>query len=151
MNLEKLVPPLELCKLIPQGEFADSALVWLEIEIPQKNKKEWRVVNRTKPIEYCHNPKHPAPTLQEIMAELNSLPGVLTPTAFIHQDTWTVDCAVDASGNLVGMITEDFMHVEDIKNLDVKKSKDKNPATAALKLWLELDLKLWLELKGIEE
>lgn len=28
MTLEKLVPPLELCKLIPAGEFADSALAW---------------------------------------------------------------------------------------------------------------------------
>lgn len=27
-GLEKLVPPLELCKQIPAGEFADSALVW---------------------------------------------------------------------------------------------------------------------------
>ena len=28
MRLEDLVPPLELCKKIPAGEFADSALVW---------------------------------------------------------------------------------------------------------------------------
>lgn len=66
-KLEELVPPLELCKLIPAGEFEDSALVWIEVEIPQENKKEWRVVNATKTILACHNPKHFAPTLQEIM------------------------------------------------------------------------------------
>lgn len=27
-NLESIVPPLELCKKIPAGEFEDSALVW---------------------------------------------------------------------------------------------------------------------------
>lgn len=27
-KLESLVPPLELCKLIPAGEFADSAFIW---------------------------------------------------------------------------------------------------------------------------
>ena len=32
-NLTELVPSLELCKLIPAGEFTDSAFVWLEVEI----------------------------------------------------------------------------------------------------------------------
>ena len=29
-KLESIVPPLELCKQIPAGEFEDSALVWRE-------------------------------------------------------------------------------------------------------------------------
>ena len=29
-DLKQLVPPPELCKKIPDGEFADSALVWME-------------------------------------------------------------------------------------------------------------------------
>lgn len=69
-SLQDLVPPLDLCKLIPAGEFADSAFVWLEVEILDENKKEWGVINATKPILGCHNPKHPAPTLQEILAAL---------------------------------------------------------------------------------
>ncbi len=72
-NLTDLVPPLELCKLIPAGGFADSAFVWLEVEIPQKNQKEWRVVNRTKPVNVCHNQKYPAPTLQEIMEAVGGI------------------------------------------------------------------------------
>lgn len=27
-KLEELVPPLELCKMIPEGEFEDSAFIW---------------------------------------------------------------------------------------------------------------------------
>ena len=32
MRIEDLVPPMKLCKLIPKGKFADSALVWCEDE-----------------------------------------------------------------------------------------------------------------------
>jgi hypothetical protein len=69
MKLEELVPPLELCKLIPKGEFEDSALVWLNIDyvtIP------WKVVER----KFSHykmqrkKQSYPAPTLQEIIKEL---------------------------------------------------------------------------------
>ena len=28
-NLKSIVPPVELCKQIPAGEFEDSALVWV--------------------------------------------------------------------------------------------------------------------------
>ena len=30
-NLENLVPALDLCKRIPAGEFADSALIWRDV------------------------------------------------------------------------------------------------------------------------
>jgi hypothetical protein len=68
-NLESLVPPLELCKLIPAGEFGDSALVWLNINyvtIP------WKVVARNiSNYKMERNKKKiPAPTLQEIMEKL---------------------------------------------------------------------------------
>jgi hypothetical protein len=69
-KLKELVPPPELCKLIPAGSFEDCALVWIEVEIPQENKKEWRVIAANKIFRTCHNPKHPAPTLQEILEEL---------------------------------------------------------------------------------
>lgn len=120
MKLKELVPPLELCKLIPKGEFEDTALVWVEVEIPQENKKEWRIVNRTMPIEFCHNLKYPAPTLQEIMARLNQ--DYIKAGAFIRS-YW--GCyIIDNYGD------------------EIAKTDDNNPATAALKLWLKL--------KGIE-
>ena len=34
-KLESIVPPLELCKQIPAGEFEDSALVWLKNEVEE--------------------------------------------------------------------------------------------------------------------
>jgi hypothetical protein len=108
MKLEELVPPLELCKLIPEGEFEDSALMWIEVEIPQEDKKEWRVANATKPILACHNPKHPAPTLQEILEDLPQ--GV----ELSRDSEWF--CSLD--------MTNEYY--------------EKTPATAALKVWLKL-------------
>lgn len=126
MSLEKLVPQLDLCKLIPAGEFEDSAFVWIEVEIPQENKKEWRVVNATKPILACHNPKHPAPTLHEIMAEL-SLCDVYCDTGWFcmvgSPDHWSIgNCECD---------------------LYVRNGTENNSPEASA-------IKVWLKLKGID-
>lgn len=43
-NLKSIVPPLELCKRIPAGEFEDSAMVW---DIHGKFDK-WHVEKRVK-------------------------------------------------------------------------------------------------------
>lgn len=64
MNLENLVPPLELCKLIPAGEFEDSALVWVgkdDLEVFPRYEKQVIPISWT---------KIPAPTLQEILEKL---------------------------------------------------------------------------------
>ncbi len=73
-NLKNIVPPVELCKLIPAGEFEDSALVW---DIHGKFDK-WHVEKRVKRSvrfgDYGRmSPPHadiPAPTLEEIINEL---------------------------------------------------------------------------------
>lgn len=63
-NLKSIVPPLELCKQIPEGEFEDSALVWvydmdgLEMVMP----REVVQFEGTKMIA--------APTLEEILDDL---------------------------------------------------------------------------------
>ncbi len=75
-ELESGVPPLELCKLIPAGEFEDSVLVW-DIHGHGKFDK-WHVekrVNRSVRFgDYgIMSPPHadiPAPTLAEILAKL---------------------------------------------------------------------------------
>lgn len=121
-NLKDLVPSVELCKLIPSGEFVESALMWIEVEIPQENEKEWRIVNRTRPIEFCHNLKYPAPTLQEILLEIEKAGG-WCPTAYRLNVYWTVDCQDDK---------------EDIMNDVMEQTDPDNPATAALHLWLKL-------------
>lgn len=63
MNLEDIVPPLDLCKLIPKGKFADSVLVW------NYDYESWAVYER-----HYADPDIaiPAPTLQEILAEFHN-------------------------------------------------------------------------------
>lgn len=71
MNLQDLVPPLELCKLIPKGEFEDSALVWIEGYNPL-TKHEYVGVSERYIITPRYYTVYPAPTLQEILADIKS-------------------------------------------------------------------------------
>ena len=96
-RLQKLVPPIELCKLIPAGEFADSALIWVDEK------------NGVIPAELVIRKKYdiPAPTLQEIMAELQYIR--------VYKKTQNFYVAVK----------------------DQERVASFNGATAALKLWLK--------------
>lgn len=107
-NLKNLVPPLELCKLIPEGEFVDSCFVRcfdnigtvILCERENEVKTEgWRTI--------------PAPTLQEIMAELPACDCY----RFADKNEWAV--------LLVNGPVDDGV-------------KSDSPATAAMKLWLNL-------------
>jgi hypothetical protein len=136
MELKNLVPPLDLCKLIPEGEFADSAFVWLNI---QYTRIPWKVVERRiSRYKMERNKKSfPAPTTDEILDKCKDIPGVLNPSLW-WQGIWKTDCAIDKSGKL----SEEFFEDADLENLDLVCAEDKSAATAALKLWLNL--------KGIE-
>jgi hypothetical protein len=69
MNLKNLVPPLELCKLIPAGEFADSALVWETPSSSFPEDQKFHVFIRRRNV-FMHNKDMiPAPTLQEILED----------------------------------------------------------------------------------
>ena len=59
-NLKDLVPPLELCKLIPNGEFCGSVFAWWQCT----PFEEWQVVVSSSLTTI------PAPTLEEIWKEL---------------------------------------------------------------------------------
>lgn len=127
-ELKNLVPPLELCKLIPQGEFEDSALVWV---VNGDYQPKFQIVDKRK---YPFIPEdgatlYPAPTLQEILVALPPygkneqilaccVPDWADFDARVFGENWRVGYTGDCSIN------------------------DKNPATAALKLYLKL--------KGIE-
>ena len=67
VNIEKalvgLVAPLELCNKIPDGAFADSALVWLNRSLG------WFVEERHEGYDIIFE-TYPAPTLAEIMSAL---------------------------------------------------------------------------------
>lgn len=107
MNLENLVPPLGLCKLIPAGEFADSAGIYGF----DPYYEQWDFLLRE--CEGSWPDIIPAPTLQEIMAELPACDCY----RFSDKNEWTV--------LLVNGPVDDGV-------------KSDSPATAALKLWLKL-------------
>ena len=80
MKLEDLVPHLELCKKIPKGEFKNSVLFWQEIiSLDTKKVLETEVFFRKNYTDYeidtefgVEYLRYPAPTLQEILEELET-------------------------------------------------------------------------------
>ena len=86
-NLKSIVPPLELCKQIPEGEFEDSALVWVYDDVvgflcrtsgcEQIHKKEWQLEhNHPRKIAIRRKSGHeiyPAPTLAEILESIGEV------------------------------------------------------------------------------
>lgn len=118
MSTQKdLVPPLELCKLIPAGEFEDTAFVRIDNTkiIALRRSAKWNFANQ---------PHVPAPTLQEI---LEKLPRTVK----------------------LDFLGDDFHIYNDVPN--GYGVSDKNPATAALRLWLQLSDKSELSDKSDTE
>ena len=86
-TLERIVPPLELCKQIPEGEFEDAALVWVYDDVvgflcrtsgcEQIHKKEWQLEhNHPRKIAIRRKSGHeiyPAPTLAEILESIGEV------------------------------------------------------------------------------
>lgn len=110
MELKDLVPPFELCKLIPEGEFQESALYWgtqFNGTIADVFPRECGFCDKFHIVTDCI--VYPAPTLQEILKELDEF------------EVWG-----DNISNEHTVISE-FLQYE-----------DENTATAALKVWLKL-------------
>lgn len=145
MQLKELVPPPELCKLIPAGEFADSAFVWAlrKAELPyvgvavginkgtvvdgdhtlctreHANKVFWGHGKNEIPC-----PTIPAPTFDEILDELHKcLEDVFVKWSETAYHGWLVN-AYSHGRN------EDY------------QAHDQRKTTAAIKVWLKM--------KGIE-
>lgn len=80
-KLESLVPPLDLCKKIPAGEFEDAAVAWIHADVvgfirrtsgcEQVAGKEWQMIrsNASRVIRARKRGEeiYPAPMLEEIM------------------------------------------------------------------------------------
>lgn len=115
-KLEELVPPLELCKKIPEGHFEDSGLMWeLEVAANRYHGEWWEVVFRCNREDEEY---YPAPTLAEIMAELDNGRAKSPFCELLPNGKWRCSCFDwDRATNVI---------------------TDENPAAAALKLWLEL-------------
>ena len=126
-KLENLVPPLELCKQIPEGIFSDSAFwrVWSAVEqryiLCQRGTGAF--INAAAiPCPCGMRYIYPAPTLQEILEEFDH---VACASRFKRQ--WLVsyeDDPVDEDASKWG-------NMIDIRDTDAP--------TAALKLFLEME------------
>ena len=122
MNLEKLVPPLELCKQIPEGKFAESALVWkgdLDGD-PLLFPRECGICNQYG----AEIAIAPAPTLAEILEELDAI-----------FDDCEYDVCVWNSAQLGKWGVQIVVFGRTANHIEY----DANPATAALKLWMEVN------------
>ena len=124
MELEDLVPPMKLCKQIPEGKFDESALVW---EKHDEDQNVYEICPRLCCFCNIRNEKiSPAPTLQEIMKKLYSES---------EGCCQLVNSFFDRNGWEIVAVYED--HDDSGYGGDYSNAKDRdNPATAALRLWL---------------
>ena len=122
IGLESIVASLELCKLIPEGEFEDSALVWRErigyisssVGLKFRASEDIGYKSESVKVNYF-----PAPTLVEIWRELRNL------SVNVIDGSITVSCRIDPDETLS------------------ETARDDNDVTVAA-------LRLWLRVKGIE-
>ena len=108
-TLERIVPPLELCKQIPAGEFEDAALVWVYDDVvgflcrtsgcEQIHKKEWQLEhNHPRKIAIRRKSGHeiyPAPTLEEVLEAIGDL-GASFCTNGIHINNQFYEYPIEA-------------------------------------------------------
>ena len=121
-TLERIVPPLELCKQIPVGEFEDSALVWVYDDVvgflcrtsgcEQIHKKEWQLEhNHPRKIAIRRKSGHeiyPAPTLAEILESIGEVETL---------DTMTIYRITNGKQNLTTTALRQWFH---LKGIEVK-------------------------------
>ena len=122
-TLERIVPPLELCKQIPEGEFEDAALVWVYDDVvgflcrtsgcEQIHKKEWQLEhNHPRKIAIrrkCGQEIYPAPTLAEILESIGEVE---------TWDTMTIYRITNGKQNLTTTALKRWFKV---KGIEVKK------------------------------
>ena len=130
-KLEDLVPPLDLCRKIPVGKFEDSALVLIfwhkSPNTPVEIRTRCEVENDPEFDDLVEEQRiiiYPAPTLEEILAELPKFDMNEIPLA----------CVPEFGGE-----RRIFGGAWAVGYTDKNNATDKSAATAALKLWLELN------------
>lgn len=114
-GLEKIVASLELCKLIPAGEFEDTALVWMYRPALKGISDTLFMVDMRVKAEYLKREMYPAPTLADIWRELRNL------SVNVMDGAITVSCKINPDDTLYETARD-----------------DNNVTTAALRLWLRM-------------
>ena len=119
-NLENLVPPLELCRQIPAGEFEDSELVWVYDDVvgflcrtsgfEPIHKKEWQLEhNHPRKIAIRRKSGHeiyPAPTLEEVLEAIGKVE---------NWDTATITRPIGVNARIVDTALKRWFKVKGIE------------------------------------
>lgn len=119
-TLERIVPPVELCKQIPGGEFEDSALVWVYDDLveflcrtsgcEQIHKKAWQLAhNHPRKIAIrrkCGQEIYPAPTLEEVLDAIGKIE---------NWDTATITRPIGANARIVDAALKRWFKVKGIE------------------------------------
>ena len=124
-ELKDIVPPLELCKRIPAGEFEDSVLVWRE-RIGNISRDDRVKIREPEDISYKVESAEvnyfPAPTLAEILDELGNKTVCLYDGIHYEVSVCIRECDSGTKEHQWRQYGE----------------ADRNPAAAALRLWLAM-------------
>lgn len=131
-SLQDLVPPLELCKQIPEGEFEDSALVWNTTVCDEDDGEIVGIHERDNCDGWMRENQIPAPTLEEILKQFDFL-------TLAGDSDGDPEHRIDASkqyATSVGGLRE--YRVEHIFEPPRFCRPVPTSAAAALKLWLEV-------------
>ena len=127
MTLEDIVPPLELCKRITPGNFDNSALAWFvpaDTDFPEYGDPSIIIRNYAWAAT-SERGIYPAPTLAEILKELIAY----------DEDAHLLWCIADFPEDGEIRVCGEAWRV----GYSLSDSQlDRNPATAALKLWMSV-------------
>lgn len=99
-NLESVVPPLELCKQIPAGEFEDSVLVWV-YDMAALGKAMPREM-----VQFEGTWMIAAPTLEEILEEMGKVE---------NWDTATITRPIGVTARIVDTALKRWFKVKGIE------------------------------------
>ncbi len=133
MKLQDFVPPLELCKQIPDEEFGNSALVYCEYSFAKKSAiingdvplsilltERWRENYFIEPPTVCNI--YPAPTVEDIFADISETN--YCPTVYLATGKWEAGC-IDGK-------------IETVKSGMIFSPECQSASEAALRLWFKV-------------
>ena len=115
-DLKKLVPSLTACLSLPDGAFADAALVWCERRTFEGGWT-YAVDRNTDGVDADH--AYPAPMLGELLDAIAE-DGWEVPTVSWFADRWHAAVEVPVTGDVI------------------EETDGTNPAETALRLWFTL-------------
>lgn len=152
MRLEELVPPIELCKKIPEGEFEDSFAKWVvKWSNAEINGEKVDTITGVIPMRTIIKlPQHPTDEQMDLLKM--RFPGAIVckeyyPAPMLEE----VMVAIGSDGKTGHCIDVYNIQGEWSGYCDQITTDEYNPLFAKEKSGSTTALKLWLKLKGVED